>query len=110
MKQGEIWDAYLNPTKGSEQSGNRPVVIISGNMLNQYVQVVICCPLTTKIKNYKGNVVLEPDASNNLPATSEILTFHIRSISKLRFKKKIGDISNSELNQIKSCLNDILTY
>ena len=28
MKQGEIWELYLNPTKGSEQSGRRPAVII----------------------------------------------------------------------------------
>ena len=51
MKQGEIWFTELNPIKGSEQAGFRPVVIISGNALNDFTQVLICCPLTTKIKN-----------------------------------------------------------
>ena len=108
MKQGEIWQVNLSPTKGSEQAGIRPVVIVSGNLLNTYLNVVICCPLTTKIKNYKGNVVLKPNKTNNLKQTSEILTFHIRSISKKRLGKKIGSIEESELNEIHNCLNDIL--
>ncbi|MCF6352876.1 MAG: type II toxin-antitoxin system PemK/MazF family toxin [Cyclobacteriaceae bacterium] len=110
MRQGEIWFANLNPTKGSEQSGFRPLVIISGNLLNEYLQVVITCPLTTKIKNYKGNVVLEPSASNKLTQSSEILTFHIRSVSKERLVRKIGVITNEELAIIKQGLDDILRY
>lgn len=110
MKQGEIWEVYLQPTRGSEQCGNRPAVIISGNLLNKYLQVVIVCPLTTKIKNYKGNVVLQPNDINNLSQTSEILTFHIRSISKIRLKKRIGKIKQDELEQIKNGLGDILRY
>jgi mRNA interferase MazF len=54
MKQCELWYADLNPVKGSEQAGMRPVVIVSGNLMNTYLNVVICCPLTSKIKNYKG--------------------------------------------------------
>jgi mRNA interferase MazF len=42
MLQGEIWYANLSPTKGSEQAGLRPILILSGNMLNQYVNIVIC--------------------------------------------------------------------
>jgi mRNA interferase MazF len=108
MKQGEIWQVDLNPVKGSEQAGNRPVVIISGNLMNTYLNVVIACPLTSKIKNYKGNVVLTPSKANGLQQISEILTFHIRSISKERFVKKIGTIQVSEVAQIHECLNDIL--
>lgn len=110
MWQGEIWELYLDPTKGSEQSERRPAVIISGNLLNQHLQVVIVCPLTTKVKNYKGNVILEPNEENGLSIQSEILTFHIRSVSKMRLKKRIGRIENEELEQIKLCLDDILRY
>jgi len=110
MKQGEIWYANLNPSKGSEQAGHRPVVIISGNLLNQYLNIVIACPLTTKIKNYKGNVVLKPDVVNKLKAPSEILVFHIRSVSKERLVKKLGNISAVQLEQLKEGLNDILKY
>lgn len=110
MKQGEIWEMYFDPIKGGEQPGNRPAVVLSGNMMNQYLNVVIVCPLTTKVRKYKGNVVLNPNSENNLKKESEILTFHIRSVSKERLKNKIGKISKSELNQIKQGLDDILRY
>lgn len=110
MLQGEIWFANLNPPKGSEQAGFRPVVIVSGNLMNQYLNIVICCPLTSKIKNYKGNVVLTPDNQNNLNAESEILTFHIRSVAKERLKKKVGKITKAELELLRGGLNDLLSY
>lgn len=110
MKQCEIWYADLNPVKGSEQRGFRPVVIISGNVVNQYLNIVIACPLTTKIKGYKGNLILEPNSENGLSSQSEVLTFHIRSISKERLVKKIGVIPTTSLEEIKSCLGDILKY
>ncbi|MCF8348139.1 MAG: type II toxin-antitoxin system PemK/MazF family toxin [Bacteroidales bacterium] len=110
MKQREIWYADLNPVRGSEQKGYRPVVIISGTVLNTYLNIVIACPLTSRIKNYKGNVVLEPNNENGLPLKSEILTFHIRSISKERLVNKIGNISKEELSTLKQSLDDILRY
>lgn len=110
MKQGEIWQLYLDPVRGSEQAGTRPAVIVSGDLLNKYLNVVIVCPLTTKVKNYKGNVVLKPDALNNLKAESEILVFHIRSVSKERLRERIGRITAEELELLKSGLDDILRY
>lgn len=110
MNQREIWYADLNPVKGSEQQGYRPVVIISGNVVNKYLKIVIVCPLTTKVKNYKGNVVLEPNAENGLSRKSEILIFHVRSVSKERLIKKTGTIKQTEFDTLKEGLNDILTY
>lgn len=110
MKQRDIWYADLSPAKGSEQKGYRPVVIISGDMLNTYLPVVIACPLTSKIKNYKGNLVLEPTEVNGLKKQSEIMTFHIRSISKDRLVKQIGSITPNELALLKQGLDDILRY
>jgi mRNA interferase MazF len=110
MKQSEIWYADLNPVKGSEQQGFRPVVIISGNVLNTYLPVVIACPLSTKIKNYKGNIILKPDKENGLEYISEVMVFHIRSISKDRLVKKTGSITVRQLGLIKHGLEEILTY
>jgi len=110
MKQGEIWEMYFDPIKGSEQGGRRPAVIISGNLLNSYLNMVIACPLTTSIKNYKGNLILEPDEMNGLEQTSEVLTFHIRSVSKNRLKSKVGQIPLKDVEFIKSTLSDILRY
>jgi len=110
MKQGEIWDIYFDPTLGSEQSGRRPAVILSGNLLNKYLDVVIVCPITTSVKKYKGNVVLEPNGSNGLKKESEILLFHIRSVSKNRLKKHRGRITTEQLEKLKLGLDDILRY
>jgi len=110
MRQGEIWRANLNPTKGSEQAGFRPVVIVSGNLMNQYLNVVIVMPLTTKIKNWKGDVVLNPTGTNGLAAKSEVLTMHIRSVAKDRLVAKIGRINDFELEALKTGLSDIMRY
>ena len=110
MRQGEIWQANLNPTKGSEQAGFRPVVILSGNLLNQHLPIVIVAPLTTSIKNYKGNPVLIPDNNNGLKSESEVLVFHIRSVSKDRLVKKMGSITKTQLELAIKTLNDILKY
>ena len=110
MKQGEVWFTNLDPTKGSEQAGYRPVVILSGNLLNTYLKVVITAPLTTKIKNYKGNPIIEPNPHNGLEEVSELLIFHIRSISKERLIKRVGEINKSELDLSIQTLNEILKY
>jgi len=110
MKQGEIWNANLNPTKGSEQAGFRPVVIVSGDLLNKHLNVVIVVPLTSRIKNYKGHPVLSPSKINGLKAQSEMLVFHIRSVSKDRLVNRLGIIEPTELAFSIKTLNEILKY
>lgn len=108
MKKGEIWIVNLNPIKGSEQAGIRPVLIVSGNLLNKYSPVVWVCPLTTKIKNYKGDIVLKPTSENGLSKSSEVLTLHLRSISKDRLEKKLGVIPIKELETVRNSVEEIL--
>lgn len=110
MKQGEIWYADLNPTKGSEQAGLRPVVVVSGNLLNQYLNVVIVVPLTTKVKGYKGNPVLKPSKENGLKIEFEMLVFHIRSVSKERLVRRVGFVEDQIITQVTRTLNEILKY
>jgi mRNA interferase MazF len=109
MRQGEIWMSDLNPVMGSEQAGRRPVVILSGNLMNKFLQVVVTAPLTSKIKNYQGNPVLEPSNKNGLKLESELLVFHIRSVSKERLIEKVGEISGQELKMALATLHDITT-
>ena len=110
MNQGEIWLADLDPAKGSEQKGFRPVVIISGNLLNRHLPIIIVVPLTTRIKEYKGNPVIKPSEITGLGHESEMLVFQIRSVSKERLVKKLGSISRAELDLAIRTLNDILKY
>ena len=110
MKQRDIWMADLNPVKGSEQHGIRPVVIVSGNAMNDNLGICIVCPLTSKIKNYAGGIVLNRDKINGLEQNSEVITFQIRTISKERLISKIGELTKVQLETVKTGLNEILTY
>jgi mRNA interferase MazF len=110
MKQSEIWLAELNPVKGSEQRGIRPVVVLSGNAMNSNLDVCIVCPLSSKIKNYAGCLLLKSDSVNGLEVDSEIITFQIRTISGQRLIRKVGEITDKQLDTVKKGLNEILTY
>jgi len=78
--------------------------------LNEHLPVVITMPLTTSVKNYKGNPVIEPSKENGLKQRSEVLVFHIRSVSQERLVKKVGSIRREELELAKKTLGDLLTY
>jgi mRNA interferase MazF len=110
MKQGEIWMADLNPVAGSEQQGIRPVVIISGNAMNANLGISIICPLTSKVKNYAGCLVLPKDSQNGLEQDSEVITFQVRTIAHSRLIHKIGTITSGQLEKIKTGLGEILRY
>lgn len=110
MLQKDIYLADLNPVKGREQKGKRPVVIISGNTMNKNFDVCIICPISSKIKNYTGSVKLEKNKINKLDEDSEILTFQIRAIAKERMRKKIGEITDEQLKEIFYSLNEVFYY
>ena len=77
---------------------------------NEHLGLSIIMPLSTKIKNYAGCLVLKKNLTNGLNQDSEILTFQIRTISQDRLIEKIGKISDDELNQLKKNLNEILYF
>ena len=106
----EIWIADLDPTAGFAQAGKRPVLIISGNAMNSKSGLVIVCPLTTGLKNFAGNVVLQPDEINGLTLPSEILTFQVRTISSSRLIKRIGLVSFDVHQLVLKNLIKICTY
>ncbi|MEK7509108.1 MAG: type II toxin-antitoxin system PemK/MazF family toxin [Patescibacteria group bacterium] len=110
MRQGEIWFANLNPTKGSEQSGRRPVVVISGNTLNETLPIVIVVPITSKVKSYPTCVVLQPNRANGLKKTSEAIPFQVRTITKKRLTKRIGRVTADELREIIKGLFVTITH
>lgn len=110
MKQREIWIADLNPVKGSEQRGIRPVVVVSGNAMNDNLGISIICPLSSKVKNYAGCLVIEKGPVTGLEVNSEIITFQVRTLAKERFLQKLGEISEDDLKAVKKGLNEILTY
>ena len=110
MKQGDIYLVDFNPVKGQEQAGIRPALIVSGNALNDNMKICIVCPMISKIKNYAGCVVINPNATNGLSESSEVIGFQIRAITKDRMIRRLGGISRTELQEIITGINGVLKY
>ncbi len=110
MKQGDIYWTDLNPSQGSEQAGVRPVVIVSGNAMNDNFSVVIGCPVSSRIKHLPGCVILNKDSLNNLTSDSEVITFQIRAVAKQRLRGKLGEVTKEQLKAIRQGLDDVLMY
>ena len=78
--------------------------------MNTHYNVVIICPLTSKIKSFKGCPIIKPDKTNKLKCISQAIPFQFRTISKSRLKKRVGIISNDILEHIKDGVNIFLNY
>ncbi|MEK9154075.1 MAG: type II toxin-antitoxin system PemK/MazF family toxin [Patescibacteria group bacterium] len=107
-RQKDIWYAQLNPVKGSEQGGRRPIVIISGDTMNGTLPIVIACPVSSKIKEYPGCVTVRARKDNGLKQDSEVATFQVRVLSQTRLTKKIGAVGDTDFRAIMLALNEVL--
>ncbi|MBS3970515.1 MAG: type II toxin-antitoxin system PemK/MazF family toxin [Clostridia bacterium] len=99
--QWNIFWADLNPIKGSEQAGIRPVLVISEEAVNQALPIVTIICLTSHKqgrKVYPIEVLLEPNDSH-LPNSSIVMAHQIRSISKERLNDKCGFIQSEEVKE-----------
>ena len=103
IKRYEIYFADLNPTIGSEIKKVRPVVIISQDEMNQYLETVVVCPLTSKL-HPQWRTRLQIKCTNK---KAEVAVDQIRTISKKRLKKKIGELSNIKAAQLRKLITDM---
>lgn len=101
IERGDIWLVDFNPTKGREQRGIRPALIISVNRFNNSMaNKVVAMPLTSKNKGIPLDVHL-PSPDGGVKKDSYIKIEDIRSISKERFIEKWGDISPEKLVEVE---------
>lgn len=59
FQQGDIIIMDFNPQQGHEQSGRRPAIILSNNILNQHSSLVLVCPITNTIKHHPFHIELD---------------------------------------------------
>jgi mRNA interferase MazF len=105
---GDIYWADLNPVKGSEQAGLRPVVILSRDAFNRRSGTVIAMAVTSQPQRAGFPLTLELTAPR-LPKQSWVKISQIRTLSVERLGKKIGAVSPEELDQIVEGLNEIVS-
>lgn len=104
---GELRWANLNPTKGREQSGLRPVLILSHDVFNDRSGTVIAVALTSQPQR-AGFPLTFKLKSRDLPKQSWVKISQIRTLSVERIGKLIGRASIEELAQIIEGLNEII--
>jgi mRNA interferase MazF len=110
LNSGEIYWVNLDPTIGDEIKKRRPVIILNGGH-DKHLKLAIVVPVTAWSRYWDENpffVTLEPNSKNGLNKKSSVDCFQIRAISHKRFVKKIGNISNKEINAIKKSIALIL--
>ena len=104
---GEIRWADLNPTRGHEQAGLRPVLILSHDIFNERSGTVIAVAITSQPQRAGFPLTLELTAGD-LPKQSWVKISQIRTLSVERIGKIIGRASQEELAQVIEGLNEII--
>lgn len=104
---GDIIWADLNPTKGHEQSGLRPVLILSHEVFNERSGTVIAVAITSQSQRAGFPLTLRLK-STRLPKQSWIKISQIRTLSVQRLGKKLGKAALEEVNQVVDGLLEII--
>lgn len=103
FKRYNIYWVNLDPVRGSELRKTRPAVIVSLDVLNQALETVVVCPLTTR---------RHPDWRTRLSVrvqgrTAEIAADQIRAVSKSRLGKKLGSLSSRDAAALRRLLGEM---
>jgi mRNA interferase MazF len=105
---GEVWLAQLDPVRGHEQAGTRPILIISDDLFNQGpAGLVIAVPITSRLRPIPFHVRMMPP-QGGLTVESAALCEAVRSISKERLLRRLGVVSVGTLELVEDRLRILL--
>ena len=98
-----IYLADLNPTVGGELRKVRPVVVVSRNEMNQFLDTVVVCPLTSVLHpRWRGRLQIHCAGKD-----AEVAVDQIRTISKQRLKKRLDRLSGEESAQLRYLITEM---
>jgi mRNA interferase MazF len=102
-QQYQIVVVRLDPTLGAEIKKTRPCVIVSPNEMNQHLNTIIICPLTSQGRaNYPTRIRLELESQENW-----IMADQIRTVDKIRVIKKIGELAPEIIEELKNVMQEM---
>jgi len=104
---GDIYWADLEPARGREQAGRRPVVILSTGMFNERSGTVIALAVTSQPQS-AGFPLTHRLPDDLLPKPSWVKISQIRTLSTERLGKRLGRLSEAEMDRIAEGLLDII--
>ena len=98
---GEIWNADLDPTRGREQAGRRPVLVISTDRFNESpAELVVIIPITSKGKGIPWHVPIVAGREAGLTKDSFVMCEAIRCVARERLAKRLGEIAAPALAEV----------
>jgi len=100
-RRGELYFADLNPIRGHEQGGRRPVLVIQNDIGNQFSPITIVAPLTTAFSSriYPTEVRVAA-GTGGLPEASSVLLNQIKAIDKTRLETRIGQFDARIMQEV----------
>ncbi len=104
-RRGEIWLADLNPTRGSEQAGTRPVLIFQNDLISRFTNSIIAIPLTTNLRRASlPSCVRVPGSEGGLASDSVVLCHQVRVLDKTRLQRRLGEVASETLMAVEDCV------
>jgi mRNA interferase MazF len=99
-RQGEVWFVDLDPTRGREQAGRRPALVVSVDQLGTGPsELAIVVPLTTTVRPNPLYVAVEPP-EGGVRATSHAMPEMVRAVSRDRLVERWGMVRDATLEQV----------
>ena len=111
MRRGEVWLINLDPTVGSEIKKTRPAVIVNDDAIG-LLPLRVIVPMTAWQERYAvapWMVRLDPDPENGLDKSSAADAFQVRSVSQIRFVRRLGNLSVQALQDVTRALATVLS-
>lgn len=104
-RRGDVLIARLDPLKGSEQAGTRPVLVVSHDSLNAALPVLTVAVLTSrKTDRVFPTEVLVAPPEGGLSEVSKVLVYQVRTISKQRIAGRLGTLSPKTMKLVDEAL------
>ncbi len=111
LKRGEVWLANLDPIRGAEQAGIRPVIIFQNDIVSQFSTTTIAIPLTTNQRRASLPIcLLIKQGDGGLPQDSVALCFQIRVLDRIRLTRRLGQLSAETITQLEEVVLLTLGY
>jgi mRNA interferase MazF len=111
VERGEIWLANLDPTKGSEQAGTRPIIIFQENTISKFTSTIITIPLTTNLRRAAlPSCLLISNAQGGLNQDSVALCHQLRVLDKTRLIKRLGQLDINVIAELERTVLFTLGY
>ena len=109
VKRGEVWRADRAPTRGTEQAGIRPVLVVQTDRANPHSPHTIIVPFTSRLRQkLLPSHVLVPAGEGGLTQDSVALCEQIRVVDHGRLIDKRGDLSAARMHEVDDALRVIL--